>query len=407
MRDEEKTKEQLINELVELRQKILSLEKIETERKRSEEALRASERRYSALIENSPDILYILDHEGLFSFIGGAVKSLLGFTLEEVIGKHFTFIVWPEDINKAQWRLNERRTGERATKKLEIRLKTKQGRKKYFDIRYLTVELYSFGMYNKPVSAKDKKFFGTYGVARDITERKQVEENLKYSNKELRKEQGRRKLLSKRLIYLLEKNRHQIAMELHDQIGQTLTSLKIDLEMIRSDLKLPEAVLEGRIKSMENKVVQAIRDTKHISQGLRPSILDNLGLIPSLRELFDDIEREGHIKIHFFSRNVSKRFNKEIETAVYRIIQEAMTNIIKHSRAKEVHVNLIKKDKLISLSVEDDGVGFELAEVMKYQKERAPLGLLIIEERTIQLGGEFHIQSRIGRGTHILLEIPL
>lgn len=407
MRDEEKTKEQLIYELVELRKKILSLEKIETERKRSEEALRASERRYSALIENSPDILYILDHEGLFSFIGGAVKSLLGFTSVEVIGKHFTFIVWPEDINKAQWRLNERRTGERATRKFEVRLKTKRGTKKYFDIRYLTVELYTFGIYNKPVSAKDKKFLGTYGVARDITDRKQAEENLKRSNKELRKEQGRRKLLSKRLIELLEKDRHQIAMELHDQIGQTLTSLKIELEMILSNLKLPEAVLEDKIRSMENKVIQAIRDTKHISQGLRPSILDNLGLVPSLRELFDDIEKEGHIKIHFFFRNVSRRFNKEIEIAVYRIMQEAMTNIINHSRAKEVHVNLIKKAKIISLSMEDNGVGFELAEVMKYQKERAPLGLLIMEERTIQLGGEFHIQSRIGRGTHLLVEIPL
>ena len=231
------------------------------ERRRAEQALRESEKKYSALVENSPDIIYVLNPEGNFSFVGGDVKSLLGFISTDLIGKHFTSIIWPEDVEKAQWHFNERRTGERGTKRLELRLATKQRNGKPFDIRYRAIEVNAFGMYDKSVSAKDKKFFGTYGVARDITDRKQAEEALRLSNEELLNEHNQRKLLSKRLIELLEKDRHEIAMELHDHIGQILTSLKMNLELLNDELKTTNPDLVYKTKPIEQRFSHWVIET--------------------------------------------------------------------------------------------------------------------------------------------------
>ena len=246
-----------------------------------------------------------------------------------------------------------------------------------------------------------------FEIAIDITKRKQTERSLERAIAELIKEHSQRKILSKRLIDLLEKDRHDVAMELHDSIGQILTSLKLNLEMIDYRFKHIDTELGAMIKVAEKRTIQAIRDIKNISHGLMPGILDSLGLSPSLRELFNEAKEHTDIKINFFKRNVPKRFDQAKELAVYRIVQEALTNIVKHAQAKNVFVNLLKKDNAISLSVEDDGIGFDQEETMKISKGKGPLGLIIMRERAIQLGGEFTIESQIDKGTHVLAEIPL
>ncbi|MDY6990349.1 MAG: PAS domain S-box protein [Thermodesulfobacteriota bacterium] len=169
----------------ELERKLKELLKEVLENKQATAALETARRQYTALIENSPDIIYILDPRGHFSFIGGAVERLLGFTPEELQGEHFSSIVWAEDSEKAGWHFNERRTGERATKGVEVRLATKDGKRKFFEIKCLPFQLYAIGVYDKPVSAKDKTFLGTYGVARDATDRKRAEEELLESTRQL------------------------------------------------------------------------------------------------------------------------------------------------------------------------------------------------------------------------------
>ena len=162
--------------------------------------LRESEKTYSTLIENSPDIIYTLDPEGRFTFVGGAVGELLGYSPKELLGRHFSSLVFPDDRDRAQWRFNERRTGERATKRLELRLKMKTGEPKPFDVDYLATELHAFGVYDPCVTSKDKTFLGTYGVARDITERKRAEGALQRAKAELeiRVDERTRELRSER-----------------------------------------------------------------------------------------------------------------------------------------------------------------------------------------------------------------
>ncbi len=168
--------------LNEIKQHNIDLERKIRERtediKRAKDELEKTEKKYRSLVENSPDIIYILDSEGCFSFVDGALESLLGFTAHELIGKHFTSIIYPEDISKAKSHFNERRTGERSTKGFEIRLKTKKMKKVDVEVDCLPIELHAFGIYDMPVSSKDKTYQGTYGVARDITKRKQIEDEL-------------------------------------------------------------------------------------------------------------------------------------------------------------------------------------------------------------------------------------
>ncbi|QTA93113.1 response regulator [Desulfonema magnum] len=238
-------------------------------------------------------------------------------------------------------------------------------------------------------------------------EHNRADEALERMNEQLLAEHYQRKELSKRLIDLLEKDRKNVAMELHDQIGQTLTSLKICLELVRN-VKNNRTELEAGIKNAKNKASQAIRELKNIFHGLRPAMLDTLGLVPALRELFNEIENQTEIEIRFFySKNFPKHFDKKQEIALYRIAQEALNNAVKYAKAKEVFVNLILKNQSISVSIEDDGIGFDPETVMADQKKGKRLGLVFMRERVIQLNGEFQIESREGGGTHLLAEIPL
>lgn len=408
-RDKERKEKEIL--LKQIKRHNISLERKVKEKngslERSRKDLEISEKKYISLIENSPDIIYVLNPEGHFSFVGGAVESLLGFTATEMAGRHFTSIVFPEDLEKAKYHLNDRRTEDRSTKGLELRLTVNSGKDKFFDIRYLPVDLNAFGMYDRPVSEKDKTFLGTYGVARDISLRKKAEQRLENSLDKLNQERQQKELLSGQLIDLLERERHQLAMDLHDDIGQNLASIKMGAEMILEKARENDEELVEDITFLKDSAIQIMKKVKDFSYGLRPSMLDKLGLIPSLDALFNDIEQSTGIKIHFFSKNLPKRLAIEKEIAFFRIIQESLANIIKHASAKQVFVNLIKNKKSLSLTVEDDGIGFVPKMVLNGSKEKGPLGLLIMRERAEQLGGKLIIESRIGRGALLLVEIPL
>ncbi|MCK4391057.1 MAG: response regulator [Desulfobacterales bacterium] len=143
--------------------------------------LELTERRYRYLVNASPDIIYTLGHEGKFTFINGAVESLLGYRADQLIGKHYVSILFEDDVDKARYHFNERRTGARATSGVELRLKSSGNGNTHE--RCFTVELKAMGMYDKPVDQKDKEFLGTYGVARDVTDRKRLEAQLLQAQK--------------------------------------------------------------------------------------------------------------------------------------------------------------------------------------------------------------------------------
>jgi signal transduction histidine kinase len=236
---------------------------------------------------------------------------------------------------------------------------------------------------------------------------KKREDELKAVNQKLMEQHEQRKMLSKRLIELLEKDREQVAMELHDHIGQILTSLKINLEVIQGQAGSYNPEIEHKIIESKERAIQAIRDIKDISRGLKPSVLSTLGLVSSIKELLSDIEMSTGMDINLFTHNIPSTLGKEKELAIYRITQEAMNNIVKHTHATTVHVNLVMKEHKIALSIEDNGTGFDPERIMGNTHGQSPFGLLIMQERAEQLNGEFRIESETEKGTYVSVEIPV
>ena len=365
------------------------------ERMKAKGALRESEEKYRSLVDSTNDWVWACDIEGRQTFANEAVKTILGYDVHEIEGILYENFIHPEDQrNTKQW-LKSSIEKKKGWKNSILRWKRKDG-----SIRFLESTA-------RPVLDSEGNLTGFIGIDRDITKRKQAEEALKISRENLLEESNQRKILSKKLIELLEKDRHYIAMELHDNIGQILTSLKINLEILDDKLKPADTEFRFLVKTARRRAKQVIDDLNIISQGLMPGILDALGLVSSLRTLLNEVKENTDIKIKFFNRNVPKRFDKEKELAIYRIVQEALNNIIKHAKAKNVYVSLLNKGNVLFLSVEDDGVGFDKNKAMKISKGKGPLGLIIMQERAMQLDGELTVESSLGKGTHLLAEIPI
>jgi len=214
-----------------------------------------------------------------------------------------------------------------------------------------------------------------------------------------------RKYLS-RIIDAQESERRRISQELHDEIGQALTAIKFNLDMIDKDLPQASFVLRGRLaeaKSLSNQTLTAMRQ---LSMDLRPTMLDDLGLIPTLRWYIQNFSNRLNIYSHFEAIGFEEKLPPQIETAFYRIIQEALNNIAKHAEANRVEVLLEQRDSMIFASITDNGKGFDLEKVLHPESPERGFGIIGMQERVSLLDGHIDIQSRPGFGTHIRIEVP-
>jgi len=210
------------------------------------------------------------------------------------------------------------------------------------------------------------------------------------------------KALSLKLVEVQEAERRYLARELHDEIGQQLTGLKLALEMsaLQSEGETRAGLMNTQ--SMVNKLVAIVRE---LSLNLRPSMLDDLGLLLTLPWHFERFTRQMNIHVVFEHMGLSdKRFPLEIETAVYRIIQEALTNVARHAKAKEVTVRLWSDEEVLGAQIEDHGVGFNPEAVLKKGNTS---GLNGMRERAVLLGGHFTIETNPGAGTRLTAEFPI
>lgn len=351
------------------------------------------------LLKTSPDLVYVLDSQGRFSFLDGACEKMIGCPSRELVGRHFTEIICPDDAERAQWRFNERRTGRRATRGHQIRLRVRNGRRRHLNAPGTTdVQLDAFGIWSSGGSAEKRDFLGTIGVAKDVSSRVNPGRS--------KKETTRRNGLSRSLIGLLDEEKSKIAAELHDNVGQLLVSIKMDLERIRAKIDAAPGPMNELVEAAIGKSVEAIRDLREIAQGLKPASLQYVDLVAALHNLFEDIKGRSGVRIHFFHDKVPKEMAFPVKLAFFRIAQEALTNVIKHSKATEAHFTLSRRGNTLMMTAEDDGIGFD-SNSRKRSAEKPTLGLCIMEERAAQMGGELSIESSMGQGTHLLVEIPL
>ncbi len=232
--------------------------------------------------------------------------------------------------------------------------------------------------------------------ARDITDHNRAEEELRSSHEQLR-------FLARRLQSIREEERTEIAREIHDELGQSLTGLKIDLSWLTKKFRKDQKLLIEKAESMLKLLDTTIQMVRKISTELRPGVLDDLGLIAAIEWQMQDFQNRKGIKCEFNSSLEEVALDRDCSTAVFRIFQETLTNVARHARANKVRIDVEVSEGHLILKVEDNGWGIRERDILNPKS----LGLLGMRERAFLFGGEVKITGEHGKGTTVTLKIPL
>ncbi len=209
-----------------------------------------------------------------------------------------------------------------------------------------------------------------------------------------------------RVIEAQENERQRLARQMHDGPAQSLTNLILQAEICERLFDSDPVQARVELGNLKNAVSATFQKTREFIMTLRPMMLDDLGLVPTLKQYVQDFEEKTKLSVNFTVMGRDTRLPPYSEVTVFRVIQELLTNVQKHAHATHIQVSLDFQNELIVASVEDDGSGFDVSEVQTSTQQRKGLGLPTIQERTEMLGGKMQIESRIGRGTKVRIEIP-
>ena len=356
-------------------------------RKLVEEALRESEERYRELFENAKDATYVHDLSGRYTSVNRAAEKLSGYTKGEILGKSFINFVPSDQIENVREHLCRKLVEEGETS-YESEVITKDGRR-------VAVEVNSHVIFENGVVV------GVQGTARDITERKAAEEKLKSTSGQLR-------ALSARLQSAREEEGTRIAREIHDELGAVLTSLKWDLE--GADRILASPIEPSQITDLREKLHAlgkladvAITAIRRIASELRPSVLDDLGLVAAIEWQAQQFQARTGIVCCFDCSLEKLELSEEQSTAVFRILQEALTNVLRHAQATRVDIKINKENGYFTLSISDNGKGITESE----KSEQQSLGILGMRERAHLIAGKIDIKGIEGKGTVVIVRVPI
>jgi signal transduction histidine kinase len=220
------------------------------------------------------------------------------------------------------------------------------------------------------------------------------------------KEQLRGQLLE-RTVAAQEEERKRIARELHDETGQLLTALAVGLGGVEQTIEQDPERAQYQIAELKNMTMMAIDSLRQFVSDLRPSVLDDLGLVPALRWFAEQSAERAKLQVDFRVVGVKRRLTPQVETVLFRIAQEGLNNVGRHARATRAVVRLEFAATKVLLSVEDDGCGFAVAQILGAQPQRRAWGLLGVQERIELVGGKFNVEAEPGRGTRLMVEIPI
>ena len=231
----------------------------------------------------------------------------------------------------------------------------------------------------------------------DITERKRGEESLVLQKEQLR-------ALAERLQWVREEDRKRVARDLHDQIGQILTAIKMDMTWMTRHLPESEGEVLARLKESIQLINDGVKSVRAICSGLRPGVLDDLGLAAAIEWQANEFASRNGVRCEVSVPPIDLHLDGDRATAAFRIFQECLTNVIRHAQAKSVRVSLCQEEENILLVVEDDGIGFRESDL---SNSLGSLGLLGMKERAQFCGGEVQISSSPGSGTTVTVRVPV
>jgi len=351
-----------------------------TERKHAEEALQASENRFSVAFNSNPMLATISVLEnGRFLAVNDSFITMTGYSREEAVGHTALELnLWPDPEDRR--RVMERLQKESRVRDFEAGIRLKNGDERILLLSVEKIEL-------------DGQICLLH-VANDVTDRKRAEDSLR--------------ALSGRMNHAREEEGTRIAREIHDELGGALTGLKWDLEKIHKALsnagngsQVPDVL--QRISTMTTTIETTINTVRRLASELRPGVLDDLGLVAAIEWQIEQFQMRSGLKCHWTNNTDEVQLTRERATAVFRILQEILTNVLRHANASNLYVKLSRDKQCFELEVKDDGQGITESEIINSRS----LGLLGMKERALLVGGEVKITGSPGSGTSVLVRVPL
>jgi PAS domain S-box-containing protein len=349
------------------------------EQKRIAAELQASERRYRAIFETANDAILVHDLKGNILDANRACAQLTGYNLEELRHMNVSSFLLDDGMALARQVRDRLLRGEVVDMHYEQKSVRRDG----------TVAILKL---SSNLITSDGKPTAFQHIIRDVTEEKKLHENLRF--------------YVQQVVRAQEEERKRIARELHDDTAQDLGSLSREVDnFIRKKTYLSPSEI-AFLNYLRQQLNRSLQEIYRFSQNLRPSIIDDLGLLPALRSLVKEMEEQDRIKAELEVLGIERRFTPEVELLIFRIVQEALSNVRRHACASRAWVVMECSEGKTRLTIGDNGRGLELPERVDDLPRSGKLGLAGIQERARLLGGTLELQSTPGNGTTVIVEIP-
>jgi PAS domain S-box-containing protein len=349
-----------------------------TARQQAEAALEQSRRRQTAILDTIPDPAWLKDVEGRFLACNEALTRFYDLTPEQIIGKTALDLALP-DADQLVAEDNQVMQS-RKPALFEAARRDAQGHSVWFE------------SFNSPIFNESGEVTGTVGIAREVTERKRTEQELRD--------------LSQRVIEAQEAERLRVARELHDGVNQLIASAKMRLRKVEDVVSGANPAAREILRRCEQLLVRALEENRRIAHNLRPSDLDELGLAAACRNFCKELQSRTKLTLKCRIAKFSERLLPTIELNLFRIVQEALTNVEAHAHAKNARLSIYAESDFFVLKIQDDGRGFTPASASRGKKDKRGLGFTNMRERAAAVGGICQVETAPGRGTTITVRIP-
>lgn len=375
---------------------------------------------FDITLSSISDFAYIFDRQGRFSFVNHALLDLWGLKLQDAIGKNFHDLKYPPDLAK------------RLQKQIQQVFDTKQG---LTDETPYTSPTGAGGYYEyifRPVFDRGGNVEVVAGSTRDITHRKKTEEDLRQSQEryrvladslenqvrartaelearsnDMQAQSSQLQALSARLMELQDEERRRIARELHDSAGQIIAALSMNLGKMVEELKVKESSLVELAAESQAYAQELDREIRTTSYLLHPPLLDEIGLRAALDWYVDGLKQRSGLDVALNIQGGFERPSREMELAIFRVVQECLVNIHRHSGSTTARIRIAREGSNVVVEVSDDGRGIDSDKLAKLRARSTGVGLRGIRERVRQFCGDLHIDSEVDKGTAVRIIFPI
>ena len=363
-----------------------------TEQRKTQEEVRTREAKFRGLLEAAPDAVVGVDAQGRIVLVNAQTEKVFGYGRQEILGKPIETLI-PKQLRGRHKAHRSVYFGGPQSRPMGTGLDL-QGLRKNGSQFPVEISL-------SPIETGEGIL--VTATIRDITDRKQAENALRESEAALRRSEEQLRALTAGLLSAQEEERRRISRELHDDLNQKLAMLAVEAEKLEIGLPASPDLIRRQLRLFRERAADLSDDVRNTAYRLHPSALEHLGLVVALRSYCQEFRKLEGIAVKFTSRAIPHEIPQVVALYLYRVAQESLRNVVKHSGAKAATVALAGVDSSVRLIVSDDGAGFDL----EAAKDRGGLGLVSMVERARLVNGTLDITTRPGGGTRITLQVPL